>query len=126
MLAFEANPAMLTDAELFRWVDMSLDYTLEQKTSMMAPEAPAAQQLQPYPNLLGYLTSALGTNIGNVLHAHQVQPQQGTLTTATESLRGLWDNYDSHALTAIKGWSHVENTKNIRPIWGKFLTTKKT
>ena len=83
LLAFEENPVMVTDAVLFRWTDVRLDATLGLNPSIVAPAAPAAQQFQPDPNLLGYLNSALVISNGNVLHAQQVQMQQGTPTTST-------------------------------------------
>ena len=103
MFAFEANPVMVTDNALFWWMDMRIDVTLGQKLSTMAPTAPDAQQLQPDPNLLVYLTSALGKRIENVMHAQQVHPHQSKPKIEMGSMGGRRDNYDLHAIADIKG-----------------------
>ena len=116
VLAMEVEPVTVTYPKFWKWADRRLDATLgtSTKRSIFKIRSGTSQIDQSF---WENLTRVMGSDMGEMLQAQQIQQK---LTSTPSAQAGHREFYSDWALAALMGYAQVYTETVTLRIWGNF------
>ena len=112
----EVEPVTVTDPKFWKWADHRLDATLVTRpTRSVVTRGSGTSQIDQ--SFWEILTKVMGSSMGAMLQAQQIQ-QQPTDTPIAQA--GRREFYSDWALAALMGYARVYTEAGIPKMWGDF------